>query len=858
MVPSANSRKPFSLNVYIPPLARSLSKDSAAAHSDRSYTPNSSRVSLLSPRSPLFPASLHLKQEQPVIPIPLTDGLDPSEKMKLLRKSRKVSRILGEVPILVPVSSPSTAASDYGFPGGLEEPSFSSASTSASSSPAKFPPPGVGKLATLKRSVTVGHNRQAQQGDIHRARSLASLRPSLTIPPGAITVHHSPISPIVFAWPENNPIPPSPLSPVASENDSASGRSLAKRDSTVSSKRDSVASSIFPSERSPEQILRARAAKLARQLGDNIPPDVLLRAASPPPPRSPLASPSAVSFAEASLTLREPPRRTASVRPPRDDRRDLKRPLSLDIRTFVRVADGAVPSATGRDAGRLGTISRAHKGAAPRPRTSGDVDGKAAGLDEERESDLGSDWEDDFPGVRSLERQRALNVRRARKMLQVFGNEPPPSLFQITNIPPSATDDDISVADATHRRSESLATAFSVPASTLSATGTHEHRESVATLSSSGDSNLSPLIFRNPASAPPSHPATPQPGLAYDDDDDDEEETAPTLPPKDVFENEVHPLSPLSVPSLASSSVHSLSTSTISLSASHAPPTKLEVRAPLTSPIRSSFQLSPPADRPMFWGPQSAPATAPPSPPLSPMSPPPTVGDAHPSDPHFRVRRIRAAKLSRFFGVGLNDIAGMLRTGNGTGTGSAPSSPPADASSFGAAGAPGPGPAPSSPPPPSRPQAPSLREFRRSSTDTIPSPVSTTGSTRAPGPLRQTRSARPVTSAGILSTTPVVPLQRQRTQSTGRRSQSVSRGARRPQTQGAVSTSPSAFADPAAAHRDRSHSQPEVLAHNRAFSTTVEVATEGKRPFAFFDGRRQGRGKELHMNDVIRELRKIK
>ena len=76
---------------------------------------------------------------------------------------------------------------------------------------------------------------------------------------------------------------------------------------------------------------------------------------------------------------------------------------------------------------------------------------------------------------------------------------------------------------------------------------------------------------------------------------------------------------------------------------------------------------------------------------------------------------------------------------------------------------------------------------------------------------------------------------------------------RRPQTQPA--TQP-------VGERYRSNSQPEALAqqaaHSRAYSTTVEVSAESKGPFAFLEGRRPSKAKEMHMHDVIRELRKIK
>ncbi|KAI0651758.1 hypothetical protein C8Q79DRAFT_56320 [Trametes meyenii] len=868
MTPSTNNRRSF-LSIHLPPLSRSLpnsppyQQDNAASQSNRSlqsFVSSPSRAAFLSPRSPLVPASLHLKQEQPVLPIPLTDGLDPSEKMKLLRKTRKLSRILGEVPIPVSVDNPAHA-SEYRFLGVFEEPSLTSASTSASSSPLRTPedePTG-----SLKRSATVSHNRQSQQGDIHRARSLASLRPSLSIPPAAVTVHPTPISPIVFSWPEQNSIPPSPVSVITPSEEYAPSSAPLRRGSSISSRRDSSASSIFPAQRTPEQVLRARAAKLARQLGDNIPPEVLLRASSPQP-RSPLASPSAVSFAEASMTFREPPKRAASARPTtgkNDRRRVPKRRLSLDLRAFVRVAEPPVPSPSLSDTDKYGTVlpqdrhgwAAMRKGSEPLPARPHDAGAQGLSADVapphvERDLEADSDWEDGDPQSLALQRQRALNVRRARKMLQVFGNEPPPSLFQITNIPGGATDEGISIAlSIAHRRVDSHATTVSVPASSQAAhENRHEPRDSVTATSDSGE-NLSPLIFDEPTSAPPSQPQSPQTAFADLFAEGKELPPIPAVSPSQETGINVRPASPLSVPTLTSSSRYSLSAasaSTVSVPTTHAP--SVNSQSPLASPVVSSFQTSPPPQTTMFlWGPTPVPT--------SPLEAPPSVlpepaCDVHPSDPRFRVRRLRAAKLSRFFGVGLNDIAGMLRPGASPSTGAGATDPL------------------SSPP---------LREFRRSdSSDSIPSPTSTKAS--IPSPTSTARPARPVTSAGLVghpgvsvSISEDAPRPRKRTLSSGSdasagvgpgaivRSKSASSrtAGRRPQTQPAMQGS-------AAGARDRSNSQPEVLgqaqAHTRAFSTTVEVAAENKGPFGFFDARRPSRVKELDMHDVIRELRKIK
>ncbi|KAI0778080.1 hypothetical protein BD413DRAFT_608745 [Trametes elegans] len=821
MVLSANNRKSFPLNLAISPLARSSSRDPSAPQPDRS---SPSRVSYLSPRSPLLPSSLHLKQEQPVIPIPLSDGLDPSERMKLLRKSRKLSRILGEVPIPVPKDGPSRPADSRSF-SVLEEPPLTSASTAPSSSPAKTPLEADAK-GSLRRSATVGHHRHTQHTKIHRARSLASLRSSLTIPPAAITVHPSPISPVVFAWPEQNSIPPSPFSVETPSEGYAPDSACSPRDSITSesSRRSSITSTIFGAERTPEQIQRARAAKLTRQLGDNVPPDVLLRASSPPP-RSPLSSPSVVSFAQASRTIQHA---SSTRRANRGERRDLKRPLSLDVRNYARVPESPEPSPLLSDADRFSTVRlnskpifAERKGSAPAAARPYDTDVEESRTDlAQHDSDLDSDFEDG--DVR--EKQRALNVRRARKMLQLFGNDPPPALFQIMNIPPSTPDESISVAlSIAHRRNDSRATTVSLPASTLTVPEPrHQQRDSVGSIASSGD-NLSPLIFADPGSVPPSQPQTPQPRR--------DAQFLPPLPVLTPSQDTVFEICrPLSLPTVASSSVQSLSaassTSVAPSSTDRAPTPPPKDQTPQTSPIRTSFNFSPPPTM-WLWSPASAPT--PPSPPTAaPAVLPEPAADVHPSDPHFRVRRMRAAKLSRFFGVGLNDIAGVIRGG-------------ASASL-------------STPPPPSPSPPPPLREFRRSdSTDSIPPPA---GSDRAPS---RTSSTRPVTSSGIVGAPSVSvsieeeqPWPRARTVSTTTRSRSVSRTSRRPQTQPALQP---------ATERNRSNSEPEVLGpvvHGRAFSTTVEVAAESKGPFGFFDGRRPSKVKELHMHDVIRELRKIK
>lgn len=394
-----------------------------------------------SPRSPLLPASPPPKQDQPLLAIPLTDGLDPTEKMKLLRKSRKISRILGEVPIPVPVDDLAYAYATDLRPGAFLDEPPTSASTSACSSPMKSPP-GIDRIGSLRRSATVAHNRLAQQSEIHRARSLASLRPSLSIPrsPFATFSARDDLALRERLPPLPPPLPPSPISPVTPSADSPTRfgfSSSSRRDSTASSssRRNSMSSlGPLPSERTPEQVQRARAAKLTRQLGENVPPDVLLRAASPlPRARAPLTSPSAVSLAATSLELRsehalpapptpdeqqqQQPAPPANAKRPHRDRRP-KRRLSWDV-AARRDAAAFLSAEAPRARGLLKRASTSRRNAL-RPQTAGAVETLRRMPKQLEDSDAEMDADDYDEELWSpAEKQRALNVRRARKMAQV-------------------------------------------------------------------------------------------------------------------------------------------------------------------------------------------------------------------------------------------------------------------------------------------------------------------------------------------------------------------------------------------------------------------------------------------------------
>ncbi|KAI1797783.1 hypothetical protein LXA43DRAFT_877545 [Ganoderma leucocontextum] len=903
MFSSNPNRKSFSLSLNFSlsrqPSSSRLHKDHNASQKSPPPTP---RETFGSPRSPVFPALLYLKQEQPVLPLPLTDGLDPSEKMKLLRKTRKLSRILGEVPIAVSIneagSQPNTPADVHvGLPGLREESGLSrstSPSMTPSSSPAKSPLLGVARLASLRRSATVGHNQIMTiqwHGEVQRTRSLASLRTSLTIPPAAITTRPSPISPVEFSWPEKPPpVPPpdtrvSPARDDTHESAASSVTSLHRRDSvlsvsstTTARRRDSTASSILSPERTSEQVQRARAAKLTRQLGENVPPDVLLRASSPIP-RLFAPTPSSVSFADASMGPQDRHggvRRSTSTKRvgTRDRPNPAKRPRSLDVRTSGgrgpdKEADAKQhallrKSRSTSDKMRPMTVSAVEMSPARKPHI----------VDPDADSDLD---DDDFSRPLTIEKQRALNVRRARKMAQMFGNDPPPALFQITNFPPNVSNaflsDALDLAGRARRDSHTRFVSVAPSQGPIpSNTDDDEKRQSQG--SSTG--NLSPLIFANPSSGLSSTSTTPYP---EDVTGDAESELLPYLNPDHEFVSDLRPPSLFALPPFVNPLTCSSQGSVVSsMSIPALPsPTSQESQAPLTSqsslpsPIRSVFRaVSPP---PLFhWASSSGSVSAPTSPPMSKLAPvspvspgftsPASASEVSPSDPMFRMRRLRAAKLSRFFGVGMNHITGMLVHNEPLPSGldvpiddhdSTPSAPSVRSSSSHSL-------------PLSRstsrsysqqnhdeippvPPMPPHEVFRTESAETFSSPSSP-------------RSSRFVSNSGQSEPESEESSRHSRKSSAARRSQSASRTSRRPPIGSA----------PPALDRNRSNSEPEAKVippppppvsrtqvHERAYSTTVEISGEYRGPKYFFrESRQLGKTKELEMHAAIKQLRKMK
>ena len=104
-------------------------------------------------------------------------------------------------------------------------------------------------------------------------------------------------------------------------------------------------------------------------------------------------------------------------------------------------------------------------------------------------------------------------------VLQMFGNDPPPALYQITNIRSGVVDDSVSISLAiTDRRRNSSATFVSI-ATTFSAPELDGDGRRKSEGGSSGE-NLSPLIFAGAESVPPSGQQTPHTGASSEGDDE--------------------------------------------------------------------------------------------------------------------------------------------------------------------------------------------------------------------------------------------------------------------------------------------------------------------------------------------------
>ncbi|PCH33555.1 hypothetical protein WOLCODRAFT_135187 [Wolfiporia cocos MD-104 SS10] len=642
----------------------------------------------------------------------------PADRMNLARKVKKLSRVI------VPSDIERVPGQDDPYTYISPSPSILSSSSSPSPSPSKVSFADAQKKM-LKRSATLNNSRTAltpHSVKVQRTRSFAN--PRLAVPPSPSK--RNTISPIIFAHPEesSSQSDSEPGSAVYSGSTSpAKASSLAHSDieeleeppplteastsgtpspvlapTTEGENGDkgdrSPAASIFDPEPDPQELQQRRAAKLVNQLGDDVPPDVLLRATSPPPtpagpslvflppphtmpvvqqPTSASASPCPANIPlppdipDDALLAPVLPRRSTSLRRIKASRPPAKRRLSLDIRALSpEPAKGARLKK-----GRSVMVTKKSLDASP-PHVR---DAEELLREEDR---LGEPMSD---------KQRALNVRRARKMMQLFGDKPPQELFQVPA--PSGTDDGVidalSILTTVSENRRDSRTTFT--SSTISLTIHRRIRDSIQSLSEPP----SPMVFAGTditleasSRSPSPLPEIIDPEAEDEADIETPEEVASTVDPNEGdidsdSEAELPPLPasptvhtpgttlycPLPQPSIQSLSLAS-TTSRLSRSQSmrstaplnpngHDSEPELEPAAPIplprTPPPFSSLIFAPsfPADVRAGRGAERCSEDTDGR--RSTHSPPP--GD-------FRARRLRAAKLSRFFGVAPNDLANVL------------------------------------------------------------------------------------------------------------------------------------------------------------------------------------------------------
>ena len=352
---------------------------------------------LSSPYTPLLPSSpASPPLVDPAAVPPTTNDLSEEEKMKLMRKVRKLSRVLGEIPAVEEEETePSGQRANEALDGLRPASPGASKRQAASASVRK----------SWRRSLTFAASTSSamlEARDVRHARSLSALRPSLSLPRASPVsdTFAAPSSPITFARPESamshRDVSECGLSSSAPEPQGRDFHGLRRRDST--------ASSVLLADQNVEQVQRTRAAKLSRHFGTNIPPEVLLRAASPPPPASPLAL---YPLPAPVLSAEELPRRSTSLR----RRPKRPRPASLDIRPssgLFSAPTSPLGSPLQKSEGTR-TLKRSKSLWSKRPKTA---DGS---------ENISRNANDDVDVIASglSEKQRIQNVKRAKKMAQV-------------------------------------------------------------------------------------------------------------------------------------------------------------------------------------------------------------------------------------------------------------------------------------------------------------------------------------------------------------------------------------------------------------------------------------------------------
>ncbi|KAL4243452.1 hypothetical protein ABKN59_001132 [Abortiporus biennis] len=572
---------------------------------------------------------------------PTTNDLSAEEKMQLLKKVRKLSRVLGEYPV------PTSLDDDLN-----RKPTM--ASTTEQSSPPPLSPTsptssgksGKPKRRDLKRSITVGYHAGGPHNHkqtLPRSRSFAALHPSLNHPDIDLP---RPSSPITFAKSGD-----SDASSVKIPSLVQSPSELAADDS-IPSRRSSVSSLSSDPQCTSQRMQRTRAAKLTHQLGDSVPPDVLLRATSPPPqlPPSPAAADSSTSPDQQAVALS---RESTSLR---RSPRDAKRRLSLDLHSLTgMISAPSTPSVTANDKLSPDSIRRTRSMLTRSPRKGATEDGRKEIDDISRHAS--------FEAGPISEKQRVLNVKRARKMTQLFGDIPPTALFQITNVNQDGSTMESSEDNDLRFRRASLATILSISAaSTLSFSSNLSHQvysgssEAVAVVTTAAvppveamdtpaasdvqeekQGSSSEVVEKEVSNSTPN---------VLDDSTSSSQTATPVLSEPFSIQNTEEPMAkPKPKPSLRSlrpSTAPPSSSSIRDLSVPSTPP-------PFASAIASRTNLLESQDVIRVHNSSK-----------TDISTSSSSQQMKGSTPEFHVRQRRAAKLSKFFGVGMNDLANLL------------------------------------------------------------------------------------------------------------------------------------------------------------------------------------------------------
>ncbi len=328
--------------------------------------------------------------------------------MKLVKKSRKISRVLGEVPVPSTTDDMPELYSPKRLSDVPEDPSTSERPTSPT---LNIQTVSASAKKAFRRSMTFGAG-SLQVPEVQRSKSTSALRPALqlsTAVPG--DEHEHSYSPILFAANDaasdddaenmDDVIPPSVID--APEDDADSSESSSPPQTAHADSNSPYGLSV---EETRERIQRQRMERLARILGEGVPPDVLRRAASPSPEDASASPMYHAGDASRGMSMEHLPQRSTSLRAKINSRR--KRPQSLD---FKNIRNSGALSAPVTPLDSSSGLS------SPGIRRAMSTQARISGTAPITDSVPSQNVEVDGP---SAEKQRILNVKRAKKLTQVI------------------------------------------------------------------------------------------------------------------------------------------------------------------------------------------------------------------------------------------------------------------------------------------------------------------------------------------------------------------------------------------------------------------------------------------------------